>query len=323
MVVCNALRELADVLDEYDDGRVTRVESSGSSDGEMVLRAEIELPVATDPGDGDGTSFALTDAEVGSDGTLALSIASTAPVTSRPDAVTVEPGSVTLTGDGPATVTLTTSVPVGRDPAEANESDRDIASLDDDVGVDDAPAGNGDVARETGGTAASSRDSDVPPFRDPDLLAEVYESCDTFAEMTDELGMDVTAETVRRYMVDHGIHQPNSYETSDRSDDRGDDRADAPAADPGEDVQSQVALPDGIGLPDDVTVDSFIETIKRSNTIYEVKREIGIEQKDALDMLKRLNLIDLVVGRLATEGEREIQREDIVERLREASENQQ
>jgi hypothetical protein len=36
-------------------------------------------------------------------------------------------------------------------------------------------------------------------------------------------------------------------------------------------------------------------------------------------MLRELNLLDLVVGRLATEAERDITREDVVTRLREAS----
>jgi hypothetical protein len=81
----------------------------------------------------------------------------------------------------------------------------------------------------------------------------------------------------------------------------------------------QVVLADGIGLPDDVTVETLIETVKRSNTIYEVKQNVGIERQDALEMLRELNLLDLVVGRLATEAERDISREEIVDRLREAS----
>jgi hypothetical protein len=79
---------------------------------------------------------------------------------------------------------------------------------------------------------------------------------------------------------------------------------------------------DGIGLPDDVTVETLIETVKRSNTIYEVRRDIGIEHDDALEMLRELNLLDLVVGRLATEAERDISHDEIVDRLRGASATQ-
>lgn len=305
MVVSNALRKLAAVLDEYEEERVTSVESTECLDANcgMTLTAEIELPVSTGPSNGDRTEVALSEATVDSDGTLQFTLESTAPVVSCPDGVTVEPGDVTL-GDGPPTVAIVASVPMDDESSTGGESSGD--------GLPDEREA---VADSSAGSIDARRDSDTPPFRDPELLAEVYESCDTFVEMTEELGMDVTAETVRRYMVDYDIHQPNSYET-------GDEQTDTRMADAKDDQQLPVVLPDGIGLPDDVTVDSFIETVKRSNTIYEVKQDIGIERSDALNMLQELNLLDLVVGRLATEAERDIKREEIVERLREASETQ-
>jgi hypothetical protein len=57
----------------------------------------------------------------------------------------------------------------------------------------------------------------------------------------------------------------------------------------------------------------------RSNTIYEVKRDVDVDRADALELLKELNLLEFVVGQLATEGERETTREDIIECLRESS----
>lgn len=59
------------------------------------------------------------------------------------------------------------------------------------------------------------RDSSVPPFEDVAYLRRLYESCDTFAEMSRRIEMDVSAETVRRYMTDAGVHQPESYEAGD------------------------------------------------------------------------------------------------------------
>jgi len=157
--------------------------------------------------------------------------------------------------------------------------------------------------------------------------------------MTDAIGMDVTAETVRRYMIDYGIHQPNTYDTNDGSgeeadagpdSDAGEIDAEADAPAPTEEERpapetgtgadgSPVVLADGIGLPDDVTVETLIETVRASNTLYEVERDIGVEREDALDMLRELDLLDLVVGRLDTQSRRDISREDVVERLREAS----
>jgi hypothetical protein len=142
--------------------------------------------------------------------------------------------------------------------------------------------------------------------------------------MADALDMDVTAETVRRYMIDFGIHEPSSYDTGagDGSDeaqevDEAPEIDEAPEAD---DVEgTPPVLSDGIGLPDDITVETLIETVERSNTIYEVKRDLGVGREDALEMLRECNLLDLVMCRLATEAERDITREDVVERLRTAS----
>ncbi|WP_266082185.1 hypothetical protein [Haladaptatus caseinilyticus] len=41
-------------------------------------------------------------------------------------------------------------------------------------------------------------------------MEEVYEEYDTFPEMTTALDVDVTPQTVRRYMIDYGIHKPTS-----------------------------------------------------------------------------------------------------------------
>lgn len=51
---------------------------------------------------------------------------------------------------------------------------------------------------------------DQPAYRDPDQLAAVYDPEATFAEMTDRLGVGVTPQTVRKYMVEHGIHEPTT-----------------------------------------------------------------------------------------------------------------
>jgi hypothetical protein len=48
----------------------------------------------------------------------------------------------------------------------------------------------------------------VPKYQDPEQLAAVYNEDATFEEMRQELGVDVTAQTVRKYMIKHGIHEP-------------------------------------------------------------------------------------------------------------------
>jgi len=157
----------------------------------------------------------------------------------------------------------------------------------------------GDGGEDTADTDERERNRDRPPFEDPELLARVYEDNDTFAEMVDALGMDVTPETVRRYMIDHGIHQPASYGESEESD--------------------PVVLADGIGLPEGVTVDGLADAVAGAKTPGGVGRRLGIERETAVETLRELGLLELVVGRVATENERAVGRRAVLERLGEAS----
>ena len=332
MSVGAAVRSLGRFLEECEAERTVSsvtLTACDASSGPGPVTAEITVAVSPQVAADRPGAVTLADATVGADGTLQFTFESVTPVGSLADHdVEVHSSSATVDGDGTISLALSVSVPADDTDAEPTEragaADAPTASVDADA-TDVADATDDDGRREpdaeatSTSTPVSARDRDVPPFRDPDLLQEVYDSCDTFAEMTEALGMDVTAETVRRYMVDYDIHQPNSYDTgSDETD--ADEAADDP--DPGADGQSPVVIADGMGLPDDVTVDTLIETVKRSNTIYEVEQDVGIEREDALEMLKELNLLDLVVGRLATEAKRNISREEVVDRLREASATQ-
>ncbi|MFB6296677.1 MAG: hypothetical protein ABEH66_07570 [Halobacteriales archaeon] len=310
MSVGEALRDLGSFLDECEDeGTVSRVELSDDAGAGSPLTAEIEVELRGTGSEGGSGAVSLRDASVDSGGGLVLGFESAGSVVpAEGHEVDVRVVDATLDRDGSIGVTLSASTAVeGGAPSDRTSPDH---------------------SEETGTRSNAPVDRDVPPFRDADLLEEVYASCDTFAEMTEEIGMDVTAETVRRYMIDHGIHEPNSYDTDGDPDegvatgDRGDPEApeiDAEDGDSAGDEPDHVVLADGIGLPENVTVETLIETVKESNTIYEVTRNIGVDRQDALEMLRELNLLDLVVGRLATEAERDITREDVVARLREAS----
>ncbi|MFC7046120.1 hypothetical protein ACFQH6_12480 [Halobacteriaceae archaeon GCM10025711] len=166
----------------------------------------------------------------------------------------------------------------------------------------------------------------------------MYDACDTFAEMAAEIDMDVTAETVRRYMTDAGVHEPTSYNTGDasgQSEDRDDDPVggDEPAVSEDADAIDETAeedqvspesgtggepvvVADGVGLPDGLSVDEFIEVIRRSRTLYEVQQRMDVERETAQDLLREHNLLDLVVGQLAMESHRNVTRDQVVERLR-------
>ncbi len=292
MGVGGALRQVAAFLEECEDSAaVTAVDLVECNEGADRLSAAVELtlsPPATD--DGAMSPCATT---LNADGTLRLGFETDDPVVPVAGGdVEVDPIEATLTADGEVRVRFSAAVGA----VEGAESAR----------ADDRSAETGSV--EAPETESASGGRDVPPFKDPDLLSEVYESCDTFAEMAGTLEMDVTAETVRRYMIDYDIHEPNSYDTTGDTEEA-----------TGATEEEPVVLSDGVGLPDDITVEELIETVKGSNTIYEVKRDMGVDRQDALQTLRDLNLLDLVVGRLATEAERDISRGDVVERLREAS----
>jgi hypothetical protein len=294
MGISGDLRKLARFLDECEENRRVRsvelVEDTSSESGEL-LTADIEMTVSICPIE--EATASLCDMNIDADGVLRFELESSRAIVPTTPGVTVEPTHATFDADG---VTLTLSASVSSTESSISQSDE---KTNESAGVTD----------ETDDSAATQHDRDLPPFRDPAFLAEVYESCETFTEMPDMLGMDVTAETVRRYMIDYGIHEPDSYDTP---------TDDTPSVDPED--EPPVVLADGIGLPDDVTVDTIIDVVQRSNTIYEVTRDIGIERENTLEMLQELNLLDLVVGRLATEKERAISREDVIERLRDKAE---
>jgi len=328
MSVGTSVRSLGTFLEECDDGTGTvhNVEFAGSADAGPGLSADVELTVQVGSSDDSSEGVAVEDVAIDADGRLSLVLETEAPVVPTDDHnLTVEPTAATVRDDGTIGVSISASDPDDGD-------DRSAA---------DQCSGT-DASRAEGDDSSSARDRDVPPFRDPDLLAEVYDSCETFAEMSDAIDMDVTAETVRRYMIDYDIHEPNRYDTGDEDADTADPdgEVDDSAAEAGgstadgadssddagdssvesdPDAAAPVVVTDGLGLPDDLTLDALVETVSRSNTVYEVTRDVGLEREEALDLLRRLNLIDLVVGRMSREPERDVGREEILERLRDAS----
>jgi hypothetical protein len=373
MTVGSALRELGRFLEEFEQrAAVTTVDIVDGTDSSGVdgLTAEVELPVATrspvssDGPDGGAELLSLVSTAVGDDGRLHLGFETAEPlVPTTGHDVAVEPTGATVGDDGSMVVRLAVSVPTGDDPTSegtgdrgertaGNATDESDAAADGESGSTSADRGPGlDSGSDTDSDSGPDTDSEseaertVPPFRDPDLLASVYESCETFAEMADRIDMDVTAETVRRYMIDYEIHQPNTYATaSTRDDETSTPDAEGEAATPeteeevrrdaetaeraesttrdetdADESETPVVLADGIGLPNDVAVETLVEAVKRSNTIYDVERHVGVDREEAVTLLRELGLLDLVVGRLATEAQRDISREVVVDRLREAS----
>lgn len=345
MDLCGPLRELTDFVEELERGAgaVTGVKFPDRLTRETALVTEVEVTIPFGSADEDGSSLSLRSVDIESDGSLRLGLETVEPVVS-PTATDVE-SEIRETSIHPeGSVTVVLAVSVASDDGSTASAGSVRPDSDSQPGTADKAHTNTDETRtdsDEAHTDSGAADRDVPPFRDRELLAEVYDSCETFAEMTDALDMDVTAETVRRYMIEHGIHEATTYDTAG-----GDRDASGPDASDGEtdtattvqrdstdegetDTSSEQPSPaeteggerpvvraDGIGLSEDIDVDTLIEAVRNSRTIYEVKQEIGVEREDAVETLRECNLLDLVVGRLSEDGTNEVTREEIVDRLR-------
>lgn len=194
---------------------------------------------------------------------------------------------------------------------------------------------------------------EIPPHRDPDALREAYEQCDTFVEMKRVLDTEVTPEAVRQQMLKHGIHKipdedspdvpvegtPDARSTGetesesadgtehspDRSSDAEQNESDGGSTespkntDEGvqtERIQSNEIFASDGGFQTDLTVEELKDAVQTSCTLYEATKKIRLDPDEAREMLKRLNLLDLVTGRLSTKGERVVTSEEINRRIR-------
>lgn len=126
--------------------------------------------------------------------------------------------------DGDVTAELSVGVPI-LDEAETSEEVSitavDATVEDGRVAVDLTVTVSGDdttTAADTPELGAVDSGTEhttqtVPAYKDPDALRAAYERYETFPEMTEALGVDVTSETVRRHMVAFDIHDPDDAGT--------------------------------------------------------------------------------------------------------------
>lgn len=179
------------------------------------------------------------------------------------------------------------------------------------VTFDDTTGASG---TDSGDVDADPTDDAQPAYKDPDRLREVYAEYDSFTEMTEALGVDVTAQTVRRNMMKEGIHTPETTdstatdedaeatETAQSDRDRtetGRAEADDAVADgvgevtPADEEFSDVDLPEGIS-PADVS-----EAVTNSSSLHGVQMALDIEIAEARSLLQELGVLQYVSGRLS------------------------
>ncbi|AJF27494.1 hypothetical protein SG26_17085 (plasmid) [Haloarcula sp. CBA1115] len=208
-----------------------------------------------------------------------------------------------------------------------------------------APQSGGENDSESGPFAAV-RDDSVPPYEDTDYLQALYDECDNFREIAEQIQMDVSSETVRRYMIEADIHVPNTYNTSSDEEEeaaesgQSDNGASQGEVDAGggqvsvaepvsaESVGSESSvgeLPDeqlvtdGIGLPADVQLQDVADAVVDSDTVYEVQRCLSLDRGQTRDLLEQLNLLDLVLCRLADEPDHAVSYGTVASRIRQCA----
>jgi|AntDeeMinimDraft_5_1070356.scaffolds.fasta_scaffold02558_5 hypothetical protein len=108
-----------------------------------------------------------------------------------------------------------------------------------------------------------------------------------------------------------------SATSQDVSVDDGDGSADPKGAPVNGDIDA-AELAEGIDLPEEMTIGELKTAVKTSKTLFEIHRELGIDQDHAREVLRELNLLELVHGRVSTIAEAETTEDEIEERIRAA-----
>lgn len=346
---------LSRVVEQYASHgcAVERVEATP---GESVegLDVTLDLPLPLD-GDAAPTGAALTD-----DG-LRVEFPAPAPATAPTvPAATVTDRTVEVV-DGELLLTVELTIDPGGDGAtDAPAADAQDASVPaPDATTDDTASTPTDGASSLTARLDAARDESVPPYEDTAYLQALYDACDTFTEMSRHIEMDVVSETVRRYMIEAGVHDPTPYDTGDGAEPSGEpvagddgaaeepaparadgDIADDPTGEPSspgaadataadrtgepsasgandaESVPDEPLVTDGVGLPDHLCMGDVVTAVVESVTVHEVQRRLGLGQRRTRDLLDQLDLLDLVLHRVATDPEREVSRDDVVSRIR-------
>lgn len=294
-------QELGEIIDRLDAQGLT-VQDVDARNGTLVERGTICVEITT--------SLDFLDSLVGDSGTV---------VTGGED------------GEEPVHI-FTVEIPTDRgafdqerreevdsDGPDSGEGSREDAAAGDEdgakvAGSDEAHADPEDTTLSAGEDDERNGESEdeIPYHKDRERLAKVYEEHDTFAEMTEALGVDVTPATVRQHMVNWGIHPDSTAEADDQNSEDVSDELD------GEDFRERIQA-DGCGLPDDLTVEELVEVVADAHTLYEARTGLGLDTGTTRELLDELDLLNMVTSRMATKDRLSVSAEAVRERILAAS----
>lgn len=256
MSVSNALRRIAEVVDgvEAEDVEVRDAamptDRAAISDGKVHVTLDLAIALDGVAGENSESAERSTDGREQDEQAVVSGIVSEATETT-----TAEPASVTTQeqSDGQQS-----QAPDPVDETEGDDESRSVevepASGQSDDGTVVCPEPGCDATFESepgmkihrtkihlreGSTDDSS--TATPAYRDPEALEEVYEAHDSFPAMREALDVDVSAQTIRRHMIQHGIHDPSGdAETGDPDTDSGDETGEIEEPEPETDADGGV-----------------------------------------------------------------------------------
>jgi len=335
---------LSRIVEQYEaSGRTVRhVEVTGEGEKDC-LQVELEVPVSLCAASGEGAQPRLTpeQASLTDRGGLAVEfssseVANLAPdtdtaVTASEEAVHVDEGtlvlSVALRIDPDAAASAAETRTETTSPGDTDDEMNEVTSERSEGAAEKveraAGAADGDTGPED--ELAAVRDRSVPPYDDVAYLEALYETCDTFTAMSETIEMDVSSETVRRYMIEAGVHDPTSYDATGASEGklRESDTVEATtdpstADDPIGEIPDEQLVTDGIGLPQQVKLEDVADAVVDSMTVHEVTRRLGLERERTTELLKQLNLIDLTLRRVDEYPEEPVTYEQVADRIRQS-----
>ncbi len=329
---------LTRVVEQFESrGRSVRnVEVTTDTEHAGALAVELTVPVslcAASSGTLD-TSLTPEQASLTGNGGLSItfSVSDFLPEPTDPDTVVATDERAVHVDDGELIMTVGFRIEsVDGSGSDGPTDETATRSADGDVTAEEAQTEttatteNADGDDPLGARLAAARSADVPAYDDTDYLRVLYESCETFTEMSDRIEMDVAAETVRRYMIEADIHDPTTYDTTEHASD--DEETESPAVEDADTATSAVAVEpvpdeqfvtDGIGLPEGVTVEDIVDAVVNSTAVYEVQRTLDVDHDRTRDLLRQLNVLDLVVHRI--DGpERPASKNEVVKRIRQCA----
>lgn len=351
---------LSRIVEQYEsNGRSVRhVEATASEADGDTLHVTMDIPVALCSASG-GSHSELTPetATVTEGGGLQVGFSASVPAGPPPTiagTVSASNQAVRVADDSGLLLTVELTIdPSGSETRQATAGNEQSGS-EPSAAKEDASASPGRSA--AGGhhdesepqpelaDIAAVRDESLPAYEDTEYLQRLYDSCDTFAEMSQKIEMDVTAETVRRYMIDISIHNPTTYNTAtveeqadehlsttaeDAAGELETDTTDSetevttptpsqpPTADnPVETAPGEQLVTNGIGLPEGLQIEDIMDAVVDSVTVHEVQRHLGLERQPTRELLEQLNLLDVVMRRIADNPEQEVSYEEVATRIR-------